>query len=61
MTAHDHDTHSHTRAHSHGSDAKAAFLGLIIGALVLLGIVTTIVKLTNARYAHEQPAATTTK
>jgi hypothetical protein len=57
MTAHDHDSHSH----SHSSDTKAAFLGLIIGALVLLGIVTTIVKLTNAKYAHEQPAATTTK
>jgi len=57
MTAHDHDSHSH----SHSSDTKAAFLGLIIGALVLLGIVTTIVKLTNAKYAHERPAATTTK
>jgi hypothetical protein len=51
MNAHDHDSHSH------GSDMKAAFLGLIIGALVLLGIVTTIVKLTNAKYAHEKPAA----
>jgi hypothetical protein len=54
MSAHDHDTHSHE---PHGSDAKAAFLGLIIGAIVLFGIITTIIKLTNARYAHERPAA----
>ena len=55
MNALDHDPHAH------GSDMKAAFLGLIIGALVLLGIVTTIVKLTNARYAHEKPAPAETR
>jgi hypothetical protein len=53
--AHDHDNHSHS------SDARAAFLGLIIGAIVLFGILRTIVALTNARYAHEKPAADATK
>jgi hypothetical protein len=47
--------------HSHGSDAKAAFLGLIIGAIVLFGILRTIVALTHAHYAHERPAAEATK
>jgi hypothetical protein len=46
---------------SHGSDMKAAFLGLIIGAIVLFGILRTIVALTNAHYAHEQPAAEATR
>jgi hypothetical protein len=55
MTAHDHD---HL---SRGTDTKAAFMGLIIGAIVLFAIVRTIISLTNARYAHEQPAATSTK
>jgi hypothetical protein len=53
--AHDHDHHSH------GSDARAAFMGLIIGAIVLFGILRTIVALTNARYAHERPSAEATK
>jgi len=53
--ASDHDTHSH------GTDAKAAFMGLFIGAIVLFGIVRTIVSLTNAKYAHEKPAAEATK
>jgi hypothetical protein len=55
--AHDHDTQSHT----FGSDTKAAFLGLIIGAIVIFGIVRTIVSLTNAKYAREKPAAESTK
>jgi hypothetical protein len=55
MTAHDHDSHPH------GSDMKAAYLGLIIGAIVLFAIVRTIVFLTNAKYAREQPAAESTK
>jgi hypothetical protein len=55
MTAHDHDHHPR------GTDTKAAFMGLIIGAIVLFAIVRTIISLTNARYAHEQPAATSTK
>ena len=54
--AHDHDT-----THSHGTDAKAAFMGLFIGAIVLFGIVRTIVSLTNAHYMNEKPAAEATK
>ena len=33
------------------ADARAAFMGLIIGAIVLFGVLYTIVRLTNARYA----------
>jgi len=46
-------------SHDHKSDARAAFMGLIIGALVLLGMVYTIVKLTNAKYANHGEAAAT--
>ena len=53
-----HDDHS---SQSHGSDRSAAFIGLIVGAIVLFGIIRTIVSLTNARYEKEKPAATTTK
>lgn len=52
-----HDSHDHT----FGSDAKAAFTGLIVGAIVLFGILRTIVYLTNAKYTHEKPAAEATK
>jgi hypothetical protein len=51
----------HHDSTAHGSDMKAAFLGLIIGAIVLFGILRTIVALTNAHYAHEKPAAEATK
>jgi hypothetical protein len=51
----------HHDSHAHGSDMKAAFLGLIIGAIVLFGILRTIVALTNAHYAHEKPAAEATR
>jgi hypothetical protein len=46
--------------HDRKADARAAFLGLILGAIVLLGIIYTIVRLTNASYAghSEAPAAT---
>jgi hypothetical protein len=54
---HDHDHHAPT----HSSDTKAAFFGLVIGALVLFAVLRTIVYLTNAHYAHEQPAAASTK
>lgn len=53
--------HDHHDSHPHGSDAKAAFLGLIFGAIVLFGILRTIVALTNAKYAKEKPAAEATK
>ena len=55
MSSHEPNTHAH------GSDARAAFLGLIIGAIVLFGIIRTIVALTNAKYANEKPAAEATR
>jgi hypothetical protein len=51
MSAHE------TESHTFGPDTRAAFLGLIIGAVVLFGIVRGIVSLTNAKYANERPAA----
>ena len=46
-------------AHDHKADARAAFMGLILGAIALFGILYTIVRLTNARYASRaEPAAT---
>jgi hypothetical protein len=58
--ANDHNDHSHD-APTFGADTRAAFLGLIIGAIVLFGIVRTIIALTNAKYAREAPAAEATK
>jgi len=51
--------HDHTDSHS--SDTKAAFTGLIVGAIILFGIIRTIVYMTNAKYTHERPAAESTK
>ncbi len=53
------DTHSqaHQARASHGSDMGAAFAGLVIGAIALLLILGTIVKLTNRHYESEKPAA----
>jgi hypothetical protein len=48
-----HDSHS-------SSDMKAAFMGLIFGAIALLVLVVTIVKLTNAKYAGEKSAVEAT-
>ncbi len=45
--------------HDHKADMRAAFLGLILGALALLGIMYTIVHLTNAKYAKHAEAAAT--
>jgi uncharacterized protein (DUF983 family) len=52
-----HDSHDH----SHATDTKAAFTGLIVGAIILFGILRTIVYMTNAKYTHEKPAAEATK
>jgi hypothetical protein len=41
----------------HETDTRAAFLGLVLGAIVLFGIVYSIVRMTNAKYSHEKPAA----
>ena len=43
--------------HDHKADARAAFMGLILGAIVLFGIMYTIVRLTNAKYASHAEAA----
>ena len=48
-------------SHAPSSDRTAAFLGLIIGAIVLFGVLRTIVSLTNAKYTNEKPAAGATK
>jgi hypothetical protein len=53
--------HDHHESHTYGSDTKAAFLGLVLGAIVIFGILRTIVALTNAKYASEKPAAEATK
>ena len=58
--ANDHTDHSHD-APTFGADTRAAFLGLIIGVIVLFGIVRTIVYWTNAKYAGERPAAEATR
>jgi hypothetical protein len=50
------DHHAHPT-----SDMKAAFTGLIVGLIALLIMVTTIVKLTNAKYAKHEAAAETTR
>ena len=57
------DTHSHqhTSHVAHGSDMRAAFAGLVIGAIALLLILGSIVKLTNMHYASEKPAAAAEK
>ncbi len=39
---------------------KSAFTGLIVGAIALLIMCVTIVKLTNAHYAGEKSAAEST-
>ena len=61
MTAHAHHEHEHHEHHEHGSDMKAAFTGLIVGALALVLILGGIVYLTAQRYAHEHPAAESSK
>ena len=45
---------------TYGPDVKAAFFGLVIGAIVIFGIMWTIVGMTNAKYANERPAAEAT-
>jgi hypothetical protein len=41
-------------------DKKAAFIGLIVTAILLFAVAFTIVQLTNASYAGEKAAAGTT-
>ncbi len=47
-------------AHHHDSDMRAAFTGLIVGLVALLVMATTIVKLTNMKYAGHKEAAEST-
>jgi hypothetical protein len=42
-------------------DLRAGVTGLIIGAVLLLVVMTAIVHFTNQRYAGEAPAAAETK
>jgi hypothetical protein len=47
---------------THPSDKGAAFIGLIVTATALVLLASTIVMLTNRRFAHEKsepPTATT--
>jgi hypothetical protein len=53
MSAHD--------SHSGGSDMKAAYTGLICGAIALLILMTAVSKLTSAHYAGHEPAHETAK
>jgi hypothetical protein len=43
--------------HDHKADARAAFMGLIFGAIALLGIVYGIVRLTNAKFDRSHGAS----
>jgi len=46
----------------HPEDRRAAFTGLIVGAIALIVVVVAIVKLTNAKFAsHEKPVAEATR
>ena len=42
-----------------GTDTRAAFIGLVCGIIALGIIVFSIVRMTNAKYSHETPAAET--
>ena len=51
--AHD---HAHGAPHDHKADARAAFMGLIFGAISLLALVMIIVTLTNRKFASHGAA-----
>ena len=40
----------------HNPDMRAAFLGLIVGAIVVLAVVYSIVRLTDASFEGHEPA-----
>jgi hypothetical protein len=57
MTADHHATDHHEKAHS-GPDTGAAFTGLVVGAVLLFALLSTIVTITTKHYeAIEKPAA----
>ena len=41
----------------HGSDKRAAFIGLVVTAILLFAMAFTIVKLTNAKFDRHQAEA----
>ena len=43
--------------HDHKADARAAFMGLIGGAIFVLIVCYTIVQLTNRKFAGHAPVA----
>lgn len=49
--------HTETAHHDHKADARAAFTGLIVGALALLVIMYGIVQLTNRKFAGHSATA----
>ena len=49
-------SHDHVH-HDHKADARAAFTGLLVGIVFLLGVVLTIVKLTNDKFDRAHPPA----
>ena len=58
--AHDHAA-PHHQPHDHKADARAAYMGLILGAIALLGMCYTIVHFTAKKFeGHAAPAAQTT-
>lgn len=57
--AHDHAAPDHI-VHDHKADARAAFMGLIFGAIALLALVYLIVNLTARKFeGHAAPTAPT--
>lgn len=59
--ARDHAAHDHV-VHDHKADARAAFMGLIFGAITLLALVYTIVLLTARKFeGHAAPAPAATQ
>ena len=52
----DHGVKTTTVTHS-GSDMRAAFTGLIVGAIAILAVVVTIVMLTNRSFAGHKAEA----
>ena len=47
--------HAHAAHHDHKADARAAFMGLIFGAIALLVMVIVIVMLTNKKFDAHAP------
>jgi hypothetical protein len=45
----------------HASDRKAAYTGLILGAITLAIVLFSIVQLTNKHFESEKPAAAAAK